>query len=329
MPSQVRPARGIRSFCCGKIVHSLADMRDMTNSGFKRVSLDDLSLPTITHRAADLFEVALDDWSQFHPAIAKLETINQEIADTADLGSTKWLFRGQADSEWAVVSALERFAPLIKTLEEYYSHAHSPRYVIESATGEKWDIRSPHDFNSALQNAAMVPLVFNARPDEYAYLVYLRHHGFPSPLVDWTRSPYVAAFFAYSNAFQQSNERVAVFAYLEATGRGKLTSPGSPTIYSLGPYTRTAPRHYIQQAEYTICLRTQGGDGHHAICGHAEAFARRESSQDVLIKFTLPRSEWRRALSYLDQHNMNAHTLYGSVDRLMETMAVREMLLSV
>ncbi|MBU67014.1 MAG: FRG domain-containing protein [Cupriavidus sp.] len=300
----------------------------MASSPFKQVSLDDLSLPTITHPAADLFEVKLDDWSQFHPAIARLESINQEIADTAVLGSTKWLFRGQADSEWPIVSALERFAPRIATLEEYYAHAFGPRYVIESETGEKWDIRPPHEFNDGLQQAASAPFVFSAQTDEYAYLVYLRHHGFPSPLVDWTRSPYVAAFFAYANAFHQSNERVAVFAYLEATGRGKATSPGSATIYSLGPYTRTAPRHYVQQAEYTVCLRRQGGDGHHAICGHTEAFARRESTQDVLIKFTVPRSEWRRALRYLDQHNMNAHTLYGSVDRLMETMAVREMLLS-
>lgn len=298
------------------------------SSTFKRVELDDLSLSTITHRAADCFEVELGDWSQFHQALSKLEFIDREIADTTDLGSTKWLFRGHADSEWPIISALERFEPRIDTLEEYYAHAYSPRYVIESATGQQWNIRPPHEFADDLQLAAALPFVFNTQPDEYAYLVYLRHHGFPSPLLDWTRSPYVAAFFAYSNAYQLSNERVAIFAYLEATGRGKATSPGSPTIYSLGPYTRTAPRHYIQQAEYTLCLRKQRGEGKHEICKHMDAFARRDAIQDILVKFTLPRSEWRRALGYLDQHNMNAHTLYGSVDRLMETVAVREMLLN-
>ncbi|CAG9185981.1 FRG domain-containing protein [Cupriavidus pampae] len=295
---------------------------------FKRVPLDELTLRTITDRSAELFEVGLEDWSQFHRAVEKLKFIDQEIADTADLGSTNWLFRGQANSGWKITSALERFAPRIATLEEYYAHAYSPRYVIESSTGEKWDIRPPHEFDKDLQQAAAVPFVFNARPDEYSYLVYLRHHGFPSPLIDWTRSPYIAAFFAYSDAFQHKHERVAVFAYLEATGRGKATSPGNPTIYSLGPYTRTAPRHYIQQAEYTICLRRQGSDGRHEISEHTDAFAHRDSTQDVLVKFTLPRSEWRKALGYLDLHNMNAHTLYGSVDRLMEAVAVREMLLT-
>src|SRR5881398_1707036 len=41
--------------------------------------------------------------------------------------------------------------------------------------------------------------IFNlGNPDENgAFFNLVQHHGYPTPLLDWTYSPYVAAFFAY------------------------------------------------------------------------------------------------------------------------------------
>ena len=62
---------------------------------------------------------------------------------------------------------------------------------------------------------------------------------------------------------------------------------------------------------------------------HDEVFShprrKQDFTQDVCYKFNLPSTERKKVLKILDNYNITAHSLFGSEEALMETMALREL----
>lgn len=246
------------------------------------------------------------------------------------------LFRGQREATWTLETTLERYNPASLSLGSYYTSIWAAKSQIEAHTGQRWEIEAPNTYRDKARDSD-AGFAFKADFPGYDYMCYLRHHGFPSPLLDWTRSPYIAAFFAFRHA-ADPNGRVAIYAYRETDGTGKAGMLGAPGIDVRGPYVRTHRRHFLQQCQYTICMQYVGiGEplaewryaSHEAVFGGQSGPMQGGlmfGGQDQLWKFTLPRSERAKVLAYLDEHNLNAYSLFGSDDTLMEMMARRELL---
>ncbi|HSE58959.1 MAG TPA: FRG domain-containing protein, partial [Nitrospiraceae bacterium] len=183
--------------------------------------------------------VELKCWEEFRENISSLFIeLDKLSALRKPLKVSTPLFRGQANASWELETTLDRLSRRDFGVEEYFDTIQAVRPAVISITGKDWDI--PDEFDGKQRV-----------PQGYEFMVYLRHHGFPSPLLDWTRSPFVAAYFAFRSYDGPKDGKVAIYSFVEYLGGAKSWSESEPSIHGLGPYLVSHRRHYAQQCEYT------------------------------------------------------------------------------
>jgi len=264
-------------------------------------------------------EVPLNSWEEFKDEVRQLYVQHKKYADTAKSKGTLLfceypLFRGQKNSEWGLKSTLERTSN-IKSEHEYYRKALIAYHEVKTCLSQT----SIPDFNIDLSKIDN-PIMFT--PKGYEFLSFLRHAEFPSPLLDWTRSANIAAFFAFNELDTDKPDRVAIFSYVDDTGKGKPCDSNDAAIVSIGHTIHSHKRHYLQQSEYTLCRRGDDDDLEYA---NYDEFKR--DDQEIITKYTLPSSEQKKVLEELSPTNINAYALFGSDEGLMHSIAVKEFIL--
>jgi hypothetical protein len=258
-------------------------------------------------------EKNIKSWKHLVEELDKLEKSYGNLAK-------RFLYRGQANSTWTLETTMERSLKTPVSLSKYYLFAYSAKTMIETFTETTWDIPEPPNYNQWLKESNA--LSFQPFP-AYNYLAYLRHHGFPSPFLDWSASPYIAIFFAFNNC-PRNVKHVSLYAFLEYVGYGKGTSTDQPQICVLGPYVKVHRRHFLQQSQYTICVEF---DENGAIyTDHERVTRKNDDKQDMLWKFNIPVTERARVLGELNRMNINSFSLFGSEDSLVETISTNEII---
>lgn len=256
--------------------------------------------------------VQVNTWEECEQELLKIDE-----AHSSD--PIKVFFRGQSDSQWELLSTLERRLRGVHSVESYYAVMRRIKPEVETFTGAAvWEFPTYEEVIERTRNYDFFRQLLDSA---YSYTVHLRHQGFPSPLLDWTRSPYVAAYFAFAPLTR--NEHVSIYAFSEQPNRMKVTGSDKPSIFALGPIVRTHPRHFRQQSRYTVCVKFDSESGW-AFSPHQSVFDLGESAQDLLWKIIIPASERLKVLSKLDRFNLNAFSLFASEESLMETLAFRE-----
>lgn len=122
-----------------------------------------------TSRASRILVREITNWHEFHDVVAGPAYRN-------------WAFRGQADADWPMYSSLSRY------LKSYEVHPQA------------WSSQEERIFRIFRRKAH---LFLDHVPDErdaFQWLALMQHHGAPTRLLDFTWSPFVAAFFALERA---------------------------------------------------------------------------------------------------------------------------------
>ena len=222
----------------------------------------------------------LKDLAERHAKIQRAESQKEVSTVISPL-----LYRGQGNAKWNLETTLERYIGRDIGLKEYYERIHNLKPQIEVFAGSTWKIDSGKDYQQWLDGLGDIGFLLRSRVPAYDYMAYLRHHGFPSPLLDWTRSPFIAAFFAFQTVSRCVSD-VSIYAYMECT-EGKIAFT-APIISRLESDVKTHRRHFLQQSEYTICTVK---NGEYFYASHEKVFSMNIKEQDILCKIVVPSSE--------------------------------------
>jgi hypothetical protein len=272
--------------------------------------------------------VRLRTWDRFEATLSQINRdhgVHRRILENGEVFErpVRLLFRGQADARWELKTTLERRSNRVFDVVGYVELVSRAVPELETFTGARWDVPPFPKLESEINEKSDYGRV---HLPSYDFLVYLRHHGYPSPLLDWTESPYIAAYFAYLGAIKRNP---AVYCYVERPELVKGGVGGQPAISVQGPFVRSDKRHFAQKSWYTVATRWHASSNGHEFCSHELVFARDDKRQDLLIKMVLPAQDRSKAMRKLSEYNINHFMLFQSEDALVKALESRHFDLDV
>jgi hypothetical protein len=223
--------------------------------------------------------VTLISWQQFH----------QEVHD---LKSTRgYVWRGQRkdeDSGWFLQSSFDRSVKC----RDQQDRTQKLKKHLRNFKGV---------MNKSYPNA--LP------PDDIDIWALGQHYGLKTPLLDWTLSPYIAAYFAFVERIKQ-DDRDDNYRYVYALSRTLerlqskrkkakqvLSSDRSVPFIDQLPYSN--PRFRAQEGILTKAF--QGND----IWKYVQSFSRKRPSEVIIVKFRIPTKDREECLSELHSKHID------------------------
>jgi hypothetical protein len=241
-----------------------------------------------------------DSWDEFTTKIRANPTVFQRI------------FRGQRDVNWKLSSRWERWLLRQKG-------GDSDRDVRELFSEGAYERIRDRYLERFKEYAVGLP-TFNsaALSDDRDWWALGRHHGLITALLDWTYSPYIAAFFAFISAAEEANPGLRTTIALD----GAFVFPSEPVaVWELKLDNTIIKEHEFEvfssrtQAEYRRRVQ-QGVFTYlaHAIHVDIESYLESRGFGGRLARYEVPGQQAAEALTDLGHMNITYMSMFPDLD---------------
>lgn len=242
-----------------------------------------------------LREVALDEWGQFVEFIHGM--LRQSAASS---GVDKMWFRGQGDAEWPLIASFDRiFGELASGL----------RATVYDSMIETFRERT------ALRNDV------STLGDEELICI-MQHYGAPTRVLDWSASPYAAAYFAFASASALSRDEPESDCAVFILNADPEVFKGFHTVKLISSVPHGNPRALAQRGRFTLNLSSEADLL--AELGNLSR-ASNEADQWLITKVTLPRGVTSVALRDLELMGISSETLFPELEGVAKYAFFRAM----
>lgn len=205
----------------------------------------------------------------------------------------RFLFRGHGSNKWHLTTTLHRIGRYDLSRYRQIVVDHLTK-AVNSTLSRKYNMRDPVDFGALISLA--------------------QHHGFPTPLLDWTRSPFVAAYFAFASpAARQPGSYARIYRFAAEDWAKRLPQPANvddpaPAVSIREFEAYDNPRHLPQQSCHTF---TNVADVSAWI-----AMAAGGHSNDYLTTYDIPNEHRVEALRELAYMGVTASSMFPGLEGL-------------